>query len=172
MSTKWSDPSCTVCCIMTDSTVLVVCTLASMPVRYPNWLETNAECLTCKYGEAWLALQLVMERWMPWSVKHGISLWSTSLDTVRQVRHSLVNYISLDIGDIVWVHSLWRYCIPASWHFSVHPHLPIQETKWQLTWLWHVWYFICDDTLSQSHYHGNIMLYIYITQTCYIEHFY
>ena len=44
MSTKWSDPSCTVCCIMTDSTVLVVCTLASMPVRYPNWLETNAEC--------------------------------------------------------------------------------------------------------------------------------
>ena len=122
----------------------------------------NAECLTCEYGEAWLALQLVMERWMPWSVKHGISLWSTSLDTVRQVRHSLVNYghYSLDIGDIV--HSLWRYCIPASWHFTVHPHLPIQETKWQLTWLWHVWYFICDDTLSQSQYHGNIMLYIYI----------
>ena len=78
MSTKWSDPSCTVCCIMTDSTVLVVCTLASMPVRYPDWLETNAECLTCKYGEAWLALQLVMERWMPWSVKHGVTLWSTS----------------------------------------------------------------------------------------------
>jgi hypothetical protein len=184
MSTKWSDPSCTVCCIMTDSTVLVVCTLASMPVRYPNWLETNAECLTCEYGEAWLALQLVMERWMPWSVKHGISLWSTSLDTVRQVRHSLVNYISLDIGDIVWVHSLWRYCIPASWHFTVHPHLPIQETKWQLTWLWHVWYFICDDTLSQRQCHGNIIVificykicmptcYIYITQTCYIEHFY
>ena len=107
------------------------------------------------------SLILVVERWMPWSVKHGISLWSTSLDTVRQVRHSLVNYISLDIGDIVWVHSLWRYCIPASWHFTVHPHLPIQETKWQLTWLWHVWYFICDDTLSQSQYHGNIMLYIY-----------
>ena len=118
----------------------------------------NAECLTCEYGEAWLALQLVMERWMPWSVKHGVTLWSTSLDTVRQVRHSLVNYISLDIDDIVWVHSLWWYCIPASWHFTVHPHLPIQETKWQLTWLWHVWYFICDDTLSQSQYHGNIIV--------------
>ena len=155
MSTKWSDPSCTVCCIIT---VLVVCTLASMPVRCPDWLETNAECLTCEYGDAWLALQLVMERWMPWSVKHGISLWSTSLDSVRQVRHSIVNYISLDIDDIVWVHSLWWYCIPASWHFTVHPHLPIQETKWKLTWLWHVWYFICDDTFSQSQYHGNIIV--------------
>jgi hypothetical protein len=103
------------------STVLVVCTLASMPVRYPDWLETNAECrVTCEYGEAWLALQLVMERWMPSSVKHGITLWSTSLDTVRHVRHSLANYISLDIDDIVWVHSLWWYCIPASWHFNVH----------------------------------------------------
>ena len=44
MSTKWSDPSCTVCCIVTDSTVLVLCTLASMPIRYPDWLETNVEC--------------------------------------------------------------------------------------------------------------------------------
>ena len=44
MSTKWSDPSCTVCCIMTDAAVLVVCTLASIPVRYRDWLETNAEC--------------------------------------------------------------------------------------------------------------------------------
>ena len=43
---------------------------------------------------------------MPWSVKHGISLWLTSLDIVKQVRHSLVNYISLDIDDIVSVHSL------------------------------------------------------------------
>ena len=44
MSTKWSDPSCTVCCIVTDSAVLVVCTLASMPVWYPDWRETNVEC--------------------------------------------------------------------------------------------------------------------------------
>ena len=44
MSTKWSDPSCSVCCIVTDSAVLVVCTLASMPVRYPDRLETNVEC--------------------------------------------------------------------------------------------------------------------------------
>ena len=44
MSTKWSDSRCTGCCIVTDSAVLVVCTLASMPVRYPDWLETNGEC--------------------------------------------------------------------------------------------------------------------------------
>ena len=48
-----------------------------------------------------LATPLVMERRMPWSGKYGMSLWSISLDTVREVRHSLVNYISLDIDDIV-----------------------------------------------------------------------
>ena len=48
MSTKWSDPSCTVCCIVTDSAVLVVCTLASMPVRYPDWLS-------CRMQSAWHA---------------------------------------------------------------------------------------------------------------------
>ena len=32
------------CCIVTDSPVLMVCTLASRPVRYPDWLETNVEC--------------------------------------------------------------------------------------------------------------------------------
>ena len=53
MSTKWSDPSCSVCCIVTDSAVLVVCTLASMPVRYPDWLETNVECR-------------VLDMWMWW----------------------------------------------------------------------------------------------------------
>ena len=140
MSTKWSDPSCTVCCIMTDAAVLVVCTLASIPVRYRDWLETNAECRVFDIRIWWSLTSFAVGDGTvdPWSVKHGISLWSNSLDTVRQVRHSLVNYIRLDIDDIVWVHSLWWYCIPASWHFTVHPHLPIQETKWQLTWLWHL----------------------------------
>ena len=78
----------------------------------PIW---NAGCLTCEYGNVWLALQFMVERWVPWSGKYGISLRSPSLDTIRQVRHSLVNYIGLDIEDnTVWVHSLQWYCIPRS----------------------------------------------------------
>ena len=45
----------------------------------------------------------------------------------------------------------WHYCVSSLslmvlharyLTFSVHPHLPIQETKWQLTWLWHLWYLM------------------------------
>ena len=106
MSTKWSDPSCTVCCIMTDSAVLVVCTLASMPVRYPDWLETNAECRVLDMRIWWSLTSFAVG---DGTVDAMVcQTWHNPLvfDTVRQVRHSLVNYISLDIDDIVWVISL------------------------------------------------------------------
>ena len=112
---------------VTDSPVPIVCPLISRPVSYPDRPDTNTEyrLLDMQYGDAWLALKLVIERWVPWTGKYG------SFDTIR---HSSVNYIGLDIDGIaVWVSSLWWYCIPTSWHFAVHSLIPIQETMWQLT---------------------------------------
>jgi hypothetical protein len=175
---------------VTDCPVPMVYALISRPVSYPDWLETNIEYRLLDMRIWWsLTSFAVRDRTvgaMVWQIWH-----KPSVTISRHYKAGLaflgelpLGYISLDIDGIVWVHSLWWYCIPASWHFAVHPHLPIQETKWQLTWLWHVWYFICDDTLSQRQCHGNIIVificykicmptcYIYITQTCYIEHFY
>jgi len=125
---------------VTDSPVPMTCTLASRPVSYPDWLVTDACCLICEYGDVWLALQLVMTWWVPWSGKYGMNFRSTSLATVRQVLVSSVKHICLDINDIV--HSLWWYCIPASWHFYY--------TRDKVTWLWHVWYCKCENTFSNN----------------------
>ena len=125
------------------SAVLVVCILASMPGRYPDWLE-------CR--------MLDMRIW--WRLT-SFAVGDGTVDVMT----------SLDIDDIVWVHSFWWYCIPASWHFAVHPHLPIKETKWQLTWVWHVWYFICATHVAKvnimviiqrwSEYNTNVLEYEY-----------
>ena len=106
---------------VTDSPVLIACTLVSRSVSYHDWIVTNVECmlLTMRICDAWLLLQLVMERWVPRSSKYGLSLRSTSLDTVRHVQHSLVNYIGLNIDDSnVWFQSLWWDCIPAFYLYN------------------------------------------------------
>ena len=61
MSTKWNDPSCIVF-IVTDSPVLIVCTLASRPVRYPDWLETNVECRVLDMRTWWRLANVNLSR--------------------------------------------------------------------------------------------------------------
>ena len=120
---------------VTDSPVLVVYSLTSRPVSYPDWLETNVECRLLDMQIWWcLTSFAVGDR----TGCHGLA--------------SLFRYCktgSTFFGELHWLGYQWHYCVRSLSLmrrlpdiFAVHPHLPIQETKWQLTWLWHVWYFI------------------------------
>jgi len=157
----WSDPSSTVCCMVTDSPVLVVCTLASMAVRYPDCLESSVECR-------------VLDMWIRWRMT-SFAVGDATVDAmVWQIWHEpLVNLSwhcktgSTFFGELHQLGFQW-YCVSSLSLMILHTIFTAfcctsasayTRTKWQLTWLWHVWYFICYDTLSQSQYHGNIFKY-------------
>ena len=98
MSTKWNDPICTVCCIVTDSPVLMACTLPSRPVRYLDWLETNVESRMFSMRILW--------RLANFAVGHGTvdamvwQIWHESL--VSLSRHCKTG--STFLGEL---HQLW-----------------------------------------------------------------
>ena len=124
------------------------CILASsqsVSDSHPEWLDTNTECRLLDMRIWWCVTSFaVSDRTMGaivWQIWHEalvrLSRHNKTGSTFFGKRYQL-GYRWHDIT--VSVHSHWWHCIPASWHFAVHPHLPTQERKWQLAWLWHVWY--------------------------------
>ena len=106
--------SCVMCCIR-DRLPSTDRVYTGFQVSQLPWLNSDKHRMHVACDANMVMSVLVMEWREQWSSKYGMSLRSTSLDTVRHVRHSLVNYISLNIDDSnVWFHFLWWDCIPAS----------------------------------------------------------
>jgi len=142
ISTEWSQ-SCVAS--VTDSPVLMVCALTSRPVSYPNWLETHIECRLLDMRIWWYLTSFAVcgrtVGTMVWQIWHEPS--------VNLSQHYKIG--SAFFGELHRLGYRWHYCVSSLslmvlharyLTFSVHPHLPVQETKWQLTWLWHLWYLM------------------------------
>ena len=141
ISTEWSQ----LCVASVRLPVPMICALTSRPVSYPNWLETNMECRLLDMRIWWCLTSFAVHGRMVgaivWQIWHEPS--------VNLSRHNKTG--SAFIGELHWLGHRWHCYVSSLSLMVLHtrfltfccaPHLPVQETMWQLTWLWHLWYLM------------------------------
>ena len=113
-----------------DYTALSHARCCILNVMWPS----DPSCVVCWIRDKLLSIAGFQGSQLPWwwnGGRYGLAYmaWAFGqpLSTLRQVLHSSVNYIALDIDDIVF--DVLHIVLLGSWHVAVHPHLPIPSNN-------------------------------------------